>query len=103
VNAYEGLPGFVYLLHYERPFLLKGFETPAQHYLGWSQDVGRRLREHARGRGSAVTRYAHAQGVGFELVKVWPGTLDTERELRDLGPGRLCPKCGWPARLRDVT
>lgn len=94
MNAYEGLPGFVYLLHFDRPFTLNGV-TPIQHYLGWTQDLRRRLHDHQAGRGSFVTRRAHAQGVGFALVKTWPGTLDTERELRDLRPKNLCPHCGW--------
>lgn len=94
-KKWEGRPGTVYLLHFDRPFTVNGV-TLVQHYLGWTVDLRGRLREHAAGRGSFVTRKAHAQGVGFQVIRTWPGTLDTERELRQLGPKHLCPVCGWP-------
>lgn len=101
MNAYEGLPGTVYLLHFERPFTVNGV-TLVQHYLGWTQDLTRRLREHQAGRGSQVTKKARAQGVGFVLVRTWPGTLDTERELRAEGPRNLCPRCAGAGRLNPA-
>lgn len=81
----------MYLLHFVRPFAYGGHW--AQHYLGWSQDIPRRMREHRQGRGSYVTRVAYRQGVPFILDQTWPGTLDRERELRALGGPRLCRTC----------
>jgi hypothetical protein len=90
--AYEGLPGTVYLLHFARPFGPNP-STRAQHYLGWTQNLRRRLNEHRKGRGSGVTRRAHREGVPFVLAQTWPGTTQREAELRLLGPRELCPVC----------
>jgi hypothetical protein len=97
-NPYEGIPGHVYLLHFREPFTVNGV-TLVQHYLGWTADLRRRLRDHARGRGSRVTQKAHAQGVGFVLARTWPGTVATERDLRAEGPRNLCPHCAGAGRL----
>jgi hypothetical protein len=90
--AYEGLPGTVYLLHFARPDPLNPF-VRAQHYLGWTQNLRRRLNEHRKGRGSGVTRRAYQAGVPFVLAQAWPGTTHREAELRALGPRELCPVC----------
>ena len=90
--AYEGVPGTVYLLHFARPFGPNP-STRAQHYLGWTQNLRRRLNKHRKGRGSGVTRRAHREGVPFVLAQKWPGTTQREAELRLLGPRELCPVC----------
>jgi hypothetical protein len=85
----------VYLLH-----LVPAYRH-ARHYLGFAASSGlllRRLRDHASGHGANLTRVALAAGCGFELVRLWPGSRDDERRLKQQRavPRLLCPAC--PAR-----
>ena len=39
-------------------------------------------------------RAVNAAGIGWHLVRTWPGTRDTERAIKELRSGRrLCPEC----------
>jgi hypothetical protein len=88
----------VYLLHFLPAY------RHARHYLGKPASAGflpRRLREHATGRGARLVAVALAAGCGFELVRLWPGSRDDERRLKQQRavPRLLCPACpGRPAR-----
>jgi hypothetical protein len=88
----------VYLLH-----LVPAYRH-ARHYLGFAASSGllvRRLRDHATGRGANLTRVALAAGCRFELTRLWPGSRDDERRLKDQRavPRLLCPACpGRPTR-----
>jgi predicted GIY-YIG superfamily endonuclease len=79
----------VYLLHFSQPY--KG----AQHYLGWSGSIKRRVREHQRGHGVPLTRAVHTVGIVMQHVRSWPGTTRAdEKRLRSYkGNNRLCPVC----------
>lgn len=85
----------LYLFHFEPRYLHAG------HYLGWSEDIERRAREHfACGRKSSpLVRAALANGrVG--LVRVWPdGSRILERRLKTQGGlSRHCPVCRQAGR-----
>ena len=84
-----------YLLHFERPY------RHAQHYLGSTRNLKRRLGEHAAGRGARLVAVIQAAGIGWELARVWPGGQARERQLkRQGGASRRCPLCGVrPRRL----
>ena len=85
--------GDVYLLHFDSP-IAPGIHT-CQHYIGWAEDVFKRLEEHAAGRGARLTEVAKERGITFRLARVWPGeTRSFERRLKNwkMGP-RLCPIC----------
>ncbi|MBV9197582.1 MAG: hypothetical protein JO168_25900 [Solirubrobacterales bacterium] len=80
----------IYLLHFERSF------KHARHYLGWTEDLDRRLAQHRAGRGSPpLVAAAIADGITFELAATWPGDRTKERPLHRYknSPGRLCPIC----------
>jgi hypothetical protein len=82
----------VYLLH-----LVPAYRH-ARHYLGFAASSGfltRRLRDHASGHGANLTRVAVAAGCRFELVRLWPGSRDDERRLKQQRavPRLLCPAC----------
>ena len=78
-----------YLLHFERKI------HGAQHYLGWSVHITRRLRQHLKGDGARLVRQALRAGVGVELVRVWATDDRTqERALKKTRtPKSYCPKC----------
>lgn len=53
--------GWIYCLHFREPI------HHAQHYTGSTTDLLRRLRVHASGMGSRLTRAMHQRGIGFTL------------------------------------
>ena len=84
----SGITGWIYLLHFDRPF------GHARHYTGWTGDLPGRLRDHKNGQGSNLCRKAAAAGVGWTLVSVVPGDKNEERRLKNLGgAAKRCPVC----------
>ncbi len=82
-----------YLLHFTPPY------RHARHYLGFADDLPRRLRRQATGRGANLVAVALAAGCSFELVWLRLGSRDDERRWKNqkAAPRLLCPVC--PARL----
>jgi predicted GIY-YIG superfamily endonuclease len=78
-----------YLLHFDRKI------HGAQHYLGYSVHITRRLRQHLHGAGARLVRQALRAGITVELVRVW--TTDDRKQERALKktrtPKSYCPKC----------
>lgn len=101
----SGRPGWCYLIHLDRPI---GPERPrvaqAQHYLGWAARgrAARRVGDDLAGRGCALVRYAAGLGIGAELVRMWPGDRNRERQLKQNAATRYCPVCTPPrGRVAD--
>lgn len=90
-----------YLWHLETP--LGNERHRAQHYLGYAEDLARRLVEHRAGQGASFTAAAVARGIRLYVVRLWiPGDRALESRLkrrRSSGNGsapRLaewCPIC----------
>jgi len=77
-----------YLLHFDRPIYR------AQHYLGWSVNIARRVAQHQRGKGARLVAQALAAGIVVDLVRVWPEVDKAEeRALKRRGPKAQCPEC----------
>lgn len=75
----------IYVLKFRKP--LGNWSNPrgmASYYLGWCEDdrLQQRLQEHRNGRGAAITRWASANGIAFDLVLAVPGGRDDERRLK---------------------
>lgn len=89
--------GTIYLLHFEKPY------RHARHYLGWTDDVEARLKDHAAGRGARLLAVVASAGISWQLARVWDGTRARERQLkRQGGLSRSCPLCGVrPASRAD--
>lgn len=81
----------LYLIHLEPRYQHAG------HYLGWSDDIARRLEQHRGGgsKASPLLRAAAAAGSSLTLARIWPGgSRDLERRLkRGGGLSRHCPVC----------
>jgi len=76
----------------------------AQHYLGWAARgrVAARVGDDLAGRGCALVRYALGAGIAAELVRVWPGDRNRERQLKQRSATRYCPVCTPPrGRVAD--
>lgn len=80
--------GELYLIHFDRPF------GHARHYAGWALDAQTRIAKHRRSRGANLLKHVNAAGIGWQTVKVWPGTRTDERKLKNQGGlSRHCPAC----------
>ncbi len=88
-----------YLLHFDRKV------HGAQHYLGWSVHIARRLRQHLKGDGARLVRQALRAGINVELVRVWTAADRTqERALKkSRTPKSYCPKCRHPPPASEWT
>jgi hypothetical protein len=93
--------GTTYLLHFCDPQTGEPARYKhAGHYIGWTQDLAARLDAHARGTGARLIEVITKAGLGFRLVRTWPGTTrDREDLLKHAGGGRrYCPECGVTPR-----
>src|SRR5512132_4668349 len=75
----------------------------------WTLDLPGRLQDHAAGRGARLMEVVGEAGIGWQLVRVWPGTRARERSLKGSGgAARRCPVCQLtrlglaPARPADL-
>ena len=76
-----------YLLQFARPY------KHARHYLGFAEDLERRLAQHRAGRGARLVQVVLGAGIGFEVARTWDGDRRFERQLKNQrnAPTRLCP------------
>ena len=79
--------GYVYLAHFSTNL------SHARHYLGFATDLGQRIAQHRAGTGARLMEVVKQAGIGWKLVRVWPGDRGLERRLkrRKNTPRRLCP------------
>jgi hypothetical protein len=62
-------------------------------------NLDRRLAQHREGTGARILAAAAARGIGFDVVRTWPGGRDVERQLKRLrNAPRLCPTCAGGGR-----
>ena len=81
----------IYLLHFSEPICAT---RTTQHYLGWTDDIDNRLRQHRKGKGSRLCSVAVERGIKIKLAELIPGDRITERQLkRHKNHRRLCPIC----------
>jgi len=81
-----------YLVHFDQPYK-SGRHPGAQHYVGYSDDIDRRIETHRKGHGSPLLAAALAVGIDFRVVRTWPGTdRNFERKLHNRHGSRLCPE-----------
>ena len=80
--------GTVYLLHFDEPY------RHAKHYIGFTEDLDRRLVEHQTGAGARLIEVIINAGRSFTLARTWPGDRTLERRLhRRKASPRFCPVC----------
>jgi predicted GIY-YIG superfamily endonuclease len=81
--------GTVYLIHFETRLHHAG------HYLGYCDDLGRRLAQHRGGNGARLMEVISSAGIAWKVVRTWAGDRAFERRLkkRKNTPRRLCPVC----------
>ena len=79
-------------MHFEQPYR-SGRHPGAQHYVGFANDIQRRLETHRKGHGSPLVAAVLAAGIEVRLVRTWPGAdRRFERKLHNRHGSRLCPE-----------
>ena len=80
--------GTVYLLHFDAPY------RHARHYVGYTDNLPRRLEEHRKGTGARLMEVIKDAGIGFTVARTWAGDRATERRKKRSGSrALLCPLC----------
>jgi hypothetical protein len=83
-----------YLIHLDQRLGSSHPLGAAGHYLGQTVDLNRRLETHREGKGARILAAAVERGIGFDVVRTWPGGRETERQLkRQRNAPRMCPRC----------
>jgi hypothetical protein len=78
----------VYLLHFGEK------HHHAQHYLGYTENLEERLRQHVSGQGSGLIKVVVNRGIGLSLARVWFSDGHYERWLhKKKNNPQLCPIC----------
>jgi predicted GIY-YIG superfamily endonuclease len=80
----------VYLIHFDKPF------GHAQHYIGYTDNLKRRMHDHELGtRGAKLLKAVREAGINFAVVRTWPeGDRTFERKLHNYKKSScLCPVC----------
>ena len=90
--------GSVYLIHFEARLKHAG------HYLGYCNDLGRRMAQHRSGNGARLMEVIAAAGIAWKVVRPWAGDRAFERWLkrRKNTPRRLCPVFRGEVAYDDV-
>lgn len=93
----KDVPGVIYLIHFDTPL------KHAQHYIGWTENLSARLREHASGRGARIMQAVTDNGIRWRVARIWKGTRRKERQLKNRGgASRSCPCCGVRMYAREA-
>jgi hypothetical protein len=93
----------VYLLCFDSPIGTIG-RGAAQHYLGSSADLRAELSRHSGRSHAAIMREVNRRGIGWQLVRTWPGGRGEERRIKNQGShARVCPVHAtvWRYELED--
>jgi predicted GIY-YIG superfamily endonuclease len=79
----------VYLIHFSEAY------EHAGHYIGYADDIQRRIVIHRKGNGPTLTRVAVTAGRELIVAQVWQGRFRRyERKLKNLkGANRFCRIC----------
>jgi hypothetical protein len=90
-----------YLIHLDQPYR-SGRHPGAGPYVGYADDIARRLEVHRRGHGSPLLAAALAAGIDFRVVRVWPGAdRHFGRKLHNRHGSRLCPEPACVSAQRE--
>ena len=79
----------LYLIHFEAKY------GHAQHYLGISKDVSRRIEEHRAGQGNPLLKAVTLAGIPWCVVRTWTDAnrmQEVQLKSRHNTP-KLCPVC----------
>lgn len=79
----------VYLIHFDKKY------RHAEHYIGYSKDLGFRIECHREGSGAKLLRAVNKAGIPWNVVRTWRvDGQGFERQLKNQKhSARFCPVC----------
>ena len=80
----------IYLIHFDRPL------HHAQHYVGYCNEdhLAQRIALHKSGRGAKILAALKSQGIGWQVVRTFPGDRHEERRIKNCKKSScFCPIC----------
>jgi predicted GIY-YIG superfamily endonuclease len=85
----------VYLLHFAEPY------KHARHYVGYSEQLSKRLAHHQNGTGARLMAAVAEAGIAYQVARVWKGADRTfERRIHNRKhSAQLCPLCAGDSAL----
>lgn len=85
----------VYLIHFDEPY------HHARHYIGYADDVYKRIHKHETGNGARLMEVITEAGISWQVAHVWWGMDRTfERALKNKKhASRFCPICQQEIQL----
>lgn len=87
-KTFGGQDGFIYLIHFDERYKHVG------HYLGWTDDIDRRMQKHEDGYGGRLLNHVLGLGIDVRVARIWTGDRNYERKLKNMGgASRICPIC----------
>jgi len=83
----------IYLLHFSQKL------HHAQHYLGYTRNVKKRVAQHLRGEGSPLVKAVVAAGIEVSLAWTAEGDRNDERRYKNAKRlSQFCPQCRYRGR-----
>jgi predicted GIY-YIG superfamily endonuclease len=80
--------GTIYLIHFDRPY------KHARHYIGFTDDLRRRIEAHRDGGGSRLMQVVKEAGIGWHVARLFSGDRNFERRLKNRkNAANLCATC----------
>lgn len=81
-------PGWVYLIHFDDPY------EHARHYLGWTNDLEYRMRQHQNGNGARLMAVIAEAQIPWRIVRLWEADRSVEATFKRWHCNtKLCPVC----------
>jgi len=83
------------LIHFNRAY------KHARHYLGYSEDLDKRITDHLCGQGARLMEVVTLAGIEWKVARTWPGAdRGFERRLKNgKNAPQLCPICSGAKAL----
>jgi len=87
--------GTVYLIHFN------GAYKHARHYLGFSENLDKRICDHLCGQGARLMEVVTLAEIEWKVSRTWHGDRGLERKLKNRHEApKLCPVCNPKALNR---
>jgi predicted GIY-YIG superfamily endonuclease len=85
----------VYLICFNKPY------KHAKHYLGFTENLDRRLTDHLCGMGARLMEVVTEAKIEWKVVRTWSGDRKLERRLKNRKEApALCPLCSGKKALK---
>jgi len=85
----------VYLIHFNRAY------CHAKHYLGYSENLDKRITDHSCGMGARLMEVITDAGIEWKVARTWSGDRKLERRLKNRKEApALCPICSGDSALK---